>query len=155
MDTVLRRELRQNKPFALEEMVFLNALRTGEALLAAEAALLKTADLSFAQYNVLRILRGARAAGLTCGEIASRMVNRDPDVTRLLDRLERRGLVRRAREERDRRVVVARISKAGLALLTRLDTPILRVHKEQLAHMTREQLQTLSALLELARTAPR
>jgi len=156
MDSVLLRELRQTKPFgSVEAMVFLNVLRTGEALLQSETALLRTAELSFAQYNVLRILRGAGAAGLACGEIAERMVNRDPDVTRLLDRLEERGLVRRTRGEDDRRVVVTRITKEGLALLKSLDAPVARVHQEQLGHMSRADLQRLSDLLEQARTPAR
>jgi len=156
MDSVLLRELRQTKPFgSVEAMVFLNVLRTGEALLQSETALLRTAELSFAQYNVLRILRGAGAAGLACGEIAERMVNRDPDVTRLLDRLEERGLVRRTRGEDDRRVVVTRITKGGLALLKSLDAPVARVHQEQLGHMSRADLQRLSDLLEQARTPAR
>jgi len=153
MDSVLLRDLRQTKPFeSVEAMVFLNLLRTGEVLLEGETALLRTAELSFAQYNVLRILRGAGTAGLACGEIAERMVNRDPDITRLLDRLERRGLVRRTRGEDDRRVVCTRITKEGLALLKGLDAPVARVHQEQLGHMSRADLQRLSDLLEQART---
>jgi len=156
MDSVLLRELRQTKPFEnLEAMVFLNLLRTGEVLLQSETTLLRTAELSFAQYNVLRILRGAGAAGLACGEIAERMVKRDPDVTRLVDRLEKRGLARRTRGEDDRRVVVTRITKEGLALLKGLDTPVARVHQEQLGHMSRADLQRLSDLLEHARTPAR
>ena len=152
MTTPLRRELRQDRPFAnLEEMVFLNVLRTGDALLQAEAAVLRSADITFAQYNVLRILRGAGKAGRTCSDIADRMVNRDPDETRLLDRLEARGLVQRARDEQDRRVVIARITTAGRAVLKSLDAPVARVHRGQLGHMTRSQLETLAELLDLAR----
>jgi DNA-binding MarR family transcriptional regulator len=152
----LRQELKQAKPFAnTEEMVFLNVLRTAEALLRPEEELLKGAELSFAQYNVLRILRGAGAEGLACGEIAERMVNRDPDITRLLDRLERRGLVRRSRDTGDRRIVVARIAAAGLSLLEALDVPVARVHREQLRHMGRSQLATLARLLEEARQPSR
>jgi DNA-binding MarR family transcriptional regulator len=138
----------------IEEMVFQHVLRTAEAMLAPEEALLRAADLSFPQYNVLRILRGAGAGGLPCGEIAARMVNRDPDITRLLDRLEARGLVRRSRDQRDRRVVVADITAEGLAALKPLDGPVARVHRDQLAHMSRRQLETLIELLEIARTAP-
>ena len=138
----------------IEEMVFQQVLRTAEALLEPEVALLRAADLSFAQYNVLRILRGAGAGGLPCGEIAARMVNRDPDITRLLDRLESRDLVRRSRDEQDRRVVVADITAAGLAVLKPLDGPVARVHRDQLAHMSREQLESLAELLEIARTPP-
>jgi DNA-binding MarR family transcriptional regulator len=155
MKAPARRQRPKGQPFAdIEEMVFQHVLRTAEALLEPEVALLRAADLSFAQYNVLRILRGAGAGGLPCGEIAARMVNRDPDITRLLDRLEARGLVRRSRDEQDRRVVVADITAAGLAVLKPLDGPVARVHREQLAHMSREQLESLAELLEIARTPP-
>lgn len=155
MPSTLRNEIKQNKPFtSLEELVFLDALRTVGKLLDPEAALLRTHDLSFAQYNVLRILRGAREAGLSCGEISERMVHRDPDVTRLLDRLAGRGLVRRERAESDRRVVLSWITDEGLTLLQSLDEPINRLHKAQLGHMTQSQLETLAELLELARTPP-
>ena len=152
MASGLRAELKQRKPFATtEEVVFLNALRTADHLLRGEVEVLKGADLTFAQYNVLRILRGAGREGVSCGEISDRMVTRDSDITRLLDRLEGRGLVERGRDERDRRVVVQRISGKGLALLAGLDEPIQRVHQRQLRHMTRPQLRQLTELLEKAR----
>jgi DNA-binding MarR family transcriptional regulator len=155
MGTTPRRGTRQGAPFAnLEEMVFRNALRTAEALLQAETELLKGVELSFPQYNVLRILRGAGATGLACGDIAERMIDRDPDITRLLDRLEARGLVSRERDERDRRVVIAQLTPAGASLLRTLDAPVARVHRDQLGHMSRAQLTTLAELLELARTPP-
>jgi DNA-binding MarR family transcriptional regulator len=153
MASTLTRELRQTIPFTnLQEEVFLSILRTGDALIQAEARLLRKANLSFAQYNVLRILRGAGKQGATCGDIAGRMVNRDPDVTRLLDRLEERGLVERARDEQDRRIVVGVITSEGLQILKALDKTVPTVHRTQLAHMTRKQLQTLVDLLALART---
>ena len=90
----LHEEVQQNRPFSSDaELVFLNVLRTAEALARGDLEILRTADLWFAQCNVLRILRGAGMDGLACGEISERMVNRDPDITRLLDRLERRNLV--------------------------------------------------------------
>ena len=144
--------MKQRKPFATtEEVVFLNALRTADHLLRGEVEVLKGADLTFPQYNVLRILRGAGRQGVSCGEISDRMVTRDSDITRLLDRLEGRGLVERGRDERDRRVVVQRITAKGLALLQELDAPIERVHQRQLRHMTRTQLRQLSELLAKAR----
>lgn len=155
MTTPLARELRQNKPFAnLQEEVFLNVLRTGDALLRGEVEVLRTAELSFPQYNVLRILRGAGRDGLPTGGIAERMVNRDPDLTRLLDRLEARRLVRRSRDGADRRVIVAAITEAGRKLLSRLDDRVSDVHRNQLRHMSRTQLQTLAELLVLARNPP-
>src|SRR6516225_11715251 len=111
---------------------------------------LKAEDLSATQYNVLRILRGA-PEGLACGEIASRMITRDPDVTRLLDRLEKRGLISRWRETKDRRTVMARITPEGLALLSRLDEPVQAAHRKQLGHLGRGRLRTLAKLLGLLR----
>src|ERR1700692_2517980 len=84
-----------------EEAAFLDLLRTCDLLSRRPAQLLKTEDLSATQYNVLRILRGS-PEGLPCGEIASRMITRDPDVTRLLDRMEKRGLISRSRDNKDR-----------------------------------------------------
>jgi DNA-binding MarR family transcriptional regulator len=148
----LRAELKQRKPFATtEEVAFLNTLRTADHLLRGEVEVLRGADLTFPQYNVLRILRGAGPQGLSCGDISDRMVTRDSDITRLLDRLEARDLVARGRDERDRRVVVQHISPKGLALLKELDEPVQRVHQRHLRHMTRAQLRQLTELLELAR----
>jgi DNA-binding MarR family transcriptional regulator len=112
---------------------------------------LKTEELSPTQYNVLRILRGG-LEGLACGEIANRMITRDPDVTRLLDRLEKRGLISRCREAKDRRTVMARITPEGLKVLGRLDEPILAAHRRQLGHLGREQLAALEELLSVARS---
>jgi DNA-binding MarR family transcriptional regulator len=110
----LQTEIQQTKPFeSLEEEMFLNLQRTAEALMHGLEAGLKPAGLSPSQYNVLRILRGAGAEGLACGGIAERMVTRDPDMTRLLDRLEARGLVMRARDRADRRVITERITPEG------------------------------------------
>jgi DNA-binding MarR family transcriptional regulator len=114
------------------------------------AQLLKGEDLSATQYNVLRILRGA-PDGLPCGEIASRMITRDPDVTRLLDRLEKRGLIARWRETKDRRMVMAKIAPEGLKVLARLDDPVEQTHHKQLGHLGRERLRELTGLLGVAR----
>jgi DNA-binding MarR family transcriptional regulator len=148
----LQREIRQRKPFAsAEEEAYLNLRRTADALMRAEAAYLKTLDLSCAQYNVLRILRGAGRDGLACREIAARMVSRDPDVTRLLDRLEDRGLVVRVRGDADRRVVTSKITAKGLALIRDSDQSLTRLHRSQLSHVGEEKLGELIDLLELAR----
>ena len=135
----------------LEEAVFLELMRTTDMLSRALVQLLKSHDLSPAQYNVLRILRGA-ADGLACGEIGNRMITKDPDITRLLDRLEKRTLISRCRETKDRRTVLARVTPAGLHLLGALDGPIQNIHRQQLGHLGRERLQTLGELLRLART---
>lgn len=152
----LQAELKQTRPLenpAVE--VFLNAVRTADHLLRAEAEVLRQADLTTPLYNVLRILRGAGQQGLSCGEISDRMVTRDSDITRLVDRLVKRGLVTRERDDADRRVVLSRITRPGRVLLRRLDQPIADCHRQLLRHMTRRQVQTLSDLLELARQSGR
>src|SRR5258706_13357390 len=106
-----------------EEAAFLDLLRTCDLLSRGPAQFLKSEDLSPAQYNVLRILRGA-PPGLPCGEIANRMITRDPDITRLLDRLEKRDLISRCRETKDRRMVVAPITPQRLKLFGRLDETV-------------------------------
>jgi DNA-binding MarR family transcriptional regulator len=134
-----------------EEATFLEMLRTTDMLSRGLVHILKAEDLSSTQYNVLRILRGA-PEGLPCGEIASRMITRDPDITRLLDRLEKRGLISRCRETKDRRMVMARIAPQGLKLLSRLDEPIQQGHRKQLGHLGRDRLRALVDLLQAARS---
>jgi DNA-binding MarR family transcriptional regulator len=145
-------EIKQPKPFrSPAEEAFLNVLRTSTVLLASLGDLLRDHGLSQPQYNVLRILRGAGDAGLPSGEVSERMVGRDPDVTRLLDRLEARGLVERQRGTVDRRVVTARITADGLAIVNALDEPVDALHLRTLGHLSDDELTTLSALLERAR----
>ncbi len=152
MGKKLQAEIKQKAPFAsLEEEVFLNLLRTGDALSQQVEGLLRAAGLSTTQYNVLRILRGAGTQGLTCGETGSRMVTHDPDITRLLDRLEKRELITRSRGTRDRRVVTARITRQGLLLLGKLDQPLADLNQSLFRHMRRGELRKLSALLEKVR----
>ncbi len=134
-----------------EEAAFLDLLRTTDMLSRGLIRVLKSENLSSTQYNVLRILRGA-PAGLFCGEIANRMITRDPDVTRLLDRLEKRNLISRCREAKDRRTVMARITPEGLKLLARLDEPVQAAHRQQLGHLGRQRLQALAELLRVARS---
>lgn len=150
----LQDDLKQKRPFAsTAEEAYLNLIRTTDFLSREVAALLKSHQLSEAQYNVLRILRGAGPAGHACSEIAARLVTRDPDVTRLLDKLEARGLLARTREHADRRVVTTRITTPGLDVLERLDQPMHDTVERMLAHMAPAQLQTLTGLLEQARQA--
>jgi DNA-binding MarR family transcriptional regulator len=106
-----------------------------------------TADLSTSQYNVLRILRGSPDGGLTCGEIGERTVARDPDITRLVDRLCKRGLAKRIRSQTDRRVVHVEITQKGLNLLDELDPHVERLPPALLGHMSQTSLQQLSRLL--------
>jgi len=134
-----------------EEAAFLDLLRTTDMLSRGPAQVLKTEDLSPTQYNVLRILRGA-PDGLPCGEIANRMITRDPDITRLLDRLEKRDLISRTRDSKDRRMVLTRITPQGLKVLSRLDEPVHEAHRRQLGHLSRERLGALAELLQDCRS---
>ncbi|MFN2442239.1 MAG: MarR family winged helix-turn-helix transcriptional regulator [Thermoanaerobaculia bacterium] len=154
MSGKLKREIKQTRPFhSLQEEVVLSMLRTADQLAAPMTELLRVAKLSLSQYNVLRILRGAGAEGLPCGEISERMVRRDPDLTRLLDRLETRGLVARARGTADRRVVIATITREGLGLLGSLDGKVETAVEKTLSHMPKKRLEALRDLLEEARTS--
>jgi DNA-binding MarR family transcriptional regulator len=136
-----------------EEAVFLDLLRTTDMLSRRLVQVLKVEQLSSTQYNVLRILRGA-PEGLPCGEIASRMITRDPDITRLLDRLEKRKMISRCRETKDRRTVLARIAPEGLKVLARLDQPVQAAHRKQLGHVGQKRLQALTELLRISRNLP-
>lgn len=133
----------------LEQEAYVTLLRAADALTHAPAALLKEHGLTPAQYNVLRILRGAGAEGLRCGDVGARMIQREPDITRLLDRLERRGLTTRTRATDDRRVVHVTISSAGLEVLGRLDGPILEAHRAQFARLSPRRLEELVRTLKL------
>ncbi|HET8823904.1 MAG TPA: MarR family transcriptional regulator [Terriglobales bacterium] len=135
---------------ALEEQAFIALAVTTDQLARRFEPVLKAADISPTQYNVLRILRGT-PEGLACSEIGNRMISRDPDITRLLSRLEKRGLVSRCRETKDRRIVLTRITAAGLALLAQLDAPLLETHHLLLGHLGPERLKTLLGLLDEAR----
>lgn len=145
-----------HKPLPLEEDVFVSFQRAADWLLQGVERLLKPHGLSPAQYNVLRILRGAGPEGLSCREVAERMVTRDPDMTRLLDRLEKQGLLSRERRKDDRRIVATRITPQGLDLLQRLDQPLRELHRRQLRHIPAGRLKALAGLLEEVRArAPR
>lgn len=145
-------ELRQTRPIASpEQEAYLNVQRTANVLVQALTDVLRAYDLTPTQYNVLRILRGAGEGGLTAGEVGERMITRDPDVTRLLDRLEKRGLAERWRCTEDRRVVWTRITDAGKAAIAPLDEQVQALHLRTLGHLGAERLTTLISLLEAAR----
>ena len=148
----LRQEIKQKKPFSgVQEEVVLALQRTADLAAAPMNEVLRAENLSMSQYNVLRILRGAGQEGLPCGEISERMVRRDPDLTRLLDRMEARGVVTRARGTADRRVVNAYITEEGLELLQSLDSQVETILKQTLSHMPVQRLRTLLELLEEVR----
>lgn len=149
----LQAEIKQKAPFtSIEQEVYLNLLKTGDAVSQPVETLLRASGLSGTQYNVLRILRGAGRQGLTCGETAGRMVTHDPDITRLLDRLEKRKLITRSRDAGDRRVVTARITPEGLRLLSRLDKPVTELGRRLFRHMAKRDLRKLSSLLDQIRS---
>jgi DNA-binding MarR family transcriptional regulator len=136
---------------SLENRVFVALLQAADTLGQEAEQLLKAAGLTGAQYNVLRILRGAAPEGLPCRGIGDRMISHDPDMTRLLDRLEKRGLITRERQTDDRRVVKTRITPQALSLLKTMDQPVRELHKRQFRHMSHTRLKVLSDLLEEVR----
>lgn len=152
----LKDEIKQTNPFkSLEQEAALNLLKSCQVVTEMSEQLFKEFGLSATQYNVLRILRGVGACeskkGVACREIGDRMITRDPDMTRLLDRLEKRGLIIRQRDADDRRVVKTSITCEGQRILKELDEPILKLHKKQLSHMGPAKLQQLIDLLEEVR----
>jgi DNA-binding MarR family transcriptional regulator len=152
MSPSLLQDLRQNKLFSsLQQEAHLSVVRTASALTDQVEDLLKPYGISSTQYNVLRILRGAGDEGLCRNELRDRMLTRMPDMTRLLDRMEEAGLVTRARERDDRRMVLTRITARGLELLGELDRPVTELHRDQLARLTDEQLRSLIDLLRVVR----
>ncbi len=152
MPLTLRDEIRQTRPFqSLEQEAALSIERTSVVLKHRTQESLREFGITGTQLNVLRILRGAGRDGLCRNEIGERLVSQVPDVTRLLDRMEEAGLVTRERSTEDRRLVRTRITPEGLELLDRLDAPLVEMHREQLGHLSREQLQTLIDLLALVR----
>ena len=146
----MRGNMTKRRPGSREEAAFVDLVRTCDLLSRGLVQILKAEDISATQYNVLRILRGS-PDGLPCGEIASRMITRDPDVTRLLDRMEKRGLISRVRDTEDRRTVIGKITAEGLKLLARLDEPIQEAHRKRLGHLGKNRLLALTELLAVAR----
>lgn len=136
------------KPTPLEDHLFVSLLRAADSLSQEAERLLKSAGLTGAQYNVLRILRGAEPGGILCRGIAERMISRDPDMTRLLDRMEKHRWITRQRQKDDRRVIKTRITADGLKLLKKLDQPVHDLHERQFRHMPAPRLKQLAELLE-------
>jgi DNA-binding MarR family transcriptional regulator len=150
--TGLAAELNKRKPFDTpEQEAYLSLLRTLSILSAEVDRLFRRHGLSEATYNALRILRGAGAGGRPCTEIGRDMVARVPDVTRIVDRLEKAGLATRCRILEDRRVVQIRITQKGLDLLAKLDEPVMDIHKRQFQGLSQGEVLELTRLLERAR----
>ena len=135
---------------SLEAKLFVALLRAADRLSQDADLLVKAYGLTGTQYNVLRILRGAGPDGLPCKGIGDRMISRDPDMTRLLDRMEKRSLITRERQTKDRRVIKARITPAGLEILKKLDAPIDELHRKQFRHLTASKIKALAEALEEA-----
>jgi DNA-binding MarR family transcriptional regulator len=148
----LQSEIRQSRPFPHPaEETFLNLLRTAGWLEREVEDALRPAGLTQPQYNVLRILQGAGKDGLPCGEVGARMIARDPDMTRLLDRMEKRGLIQRSRSEKDRRVVRAYLAPEGAAALKALEKPVRDAIRRALEPLGEAKLAALTGLLEEVR----
>lgn len=152
MPTTIQAELKQRKPYrTLEQEASVSLARTAALLEHQAADVLRPYGLTPTQYNVLRILRGSEPEGLGRNGIRDRLVSPVSDVTRLLDRLVYMGLVVRTRGGEDRRVVVARITTAGLELIAPLDGVLERLHRRQLGHLGKRKLRALVDLLAEAR----
>lgn len=150
--TTLRDEIRQKRPFtSAEQEAHLSIVRTASLLSDGMEQLLKPAGLSMPQYNVLRILRGAEPDGRCRNEVRDRMLTRMPDMTRLLDRMEKAGLVSRTRDAADRRMVTTRITADGMRLLARLEKEVAAEHRRRLGHLGPRRLRTLIELLGAVR----
>jgi DNA-binding MarR family transcriptional regulator len=148
-------EIHKVRPFdSMQQELFLNLIRTADHLMRGFDELVKPFNLSSTQYNILRILRGAGEPGLACKHIGEHLITRDPDITRLLDRLEGRGLILRQRDAKDRRMVSTRITAEGLKILKELDKPVLELHRRQVAHLEEIKVLQLIDLLEEVRTSP-
>src|ERR1700744_6638827 len=132
----------------LEEQAVLNVLRTAEVLNQQAELFLKAFGLTRTQYNVLRILRGADADGMPCSQLADRMIARDPDITRLIDRMQSNGLVERARSCTDRRVVNTRITPKALTLIGEIDQPLQELLRSKLGRLGKSNLAQLIDLLQ-------
>lgn len=141
-------ELLQQDAFAsAAEKAFLNVVATSNWITREVSELMGQYGLTIAQYNVLRILRGSHPEALTCGEIRDRLLDRTPDVTRLLDRLEESDLLTRSRYEKDRRVMKVNITEKGLALVNRMDDDVTAIVERLNRHLSEDEREELSELL--------
>lgn len=148
----LKDEIGQSIPFSsAQQEALLNLVYTADRLNRAMQRIIRPWGVTATQYNVLRILRGSGAEGLTCSEIGNRMLTADPDITRLLRRLKVLKLIRQHRDRNDRRVVRTVIAGTGLRLLEEMDPVIRQAPEELLGHMSAEEIATLTRLLERAR----
>ena len=157
MAKTIDQELKQTRPIrSAHEQAVLSLMRTSRAIEESWLLYLKrTESISISQYNILRILRGARPDRVKSSDIADRMIYRDPDVTRLVDRMVQQGLVRRDRDSDDRRIVLVSITEDGLAMLERLDDPVERYTAAVMAGLSPQKLRELCVLLDQVRAGIR
>ena len=149
-----QQEIKQTKPFrSLRAESGVGLLNAADALRRSFAAVVKEAGVSTQQYNILGILRGAGRAGLPTREVANRLIEKWPGVTRFLDQLESRGLIDRNRSTEDRRRVVCRITQSGLDLLGTLDQPVREWEEWSLRMLKKNELQQLLRILERIRSS--
>ena len=154
MPTTLRDEIKQTRPFtSLQQEAHLSIERTAAVLGHAVAEVLRPYGITRTQYNALRILRGAGDAGLCRNEVRERLVAQVPDASRLLDRMEAAGLIRRDRDTADRRFVTTRLTDEGLRVVNELDRPIEALHQRRLGALSAAELRTLVDLLARLREA--
>jgi len=152
--TPLQREIRQRRPFpSVAQEGVVSVIRTADLLQRQMAALVEPFGITVQQFNVLRILRGGGPEGLPTLEVGARMIEVTPGITRLLDRLEAKGLVRRQRCPKDRRQHLCWITQEGLGVLTSLDGPIVKHSGEILRGLNREEQSHLIRLLDQVRAA--
>ena len=142
---------RKSRFDSLQQEVYLSLWRTYDRLKSLEDELFAEMELSAQQYNALRLLEAVHPKTVPTSAIGNKLISRSPDMTRLLDRLEDRGLVHRERRNDNRRVVEVGITEAGLLLLEQLSAPVRECHSKQLGHMTEAQLNELLELLNSAR----
>jgi DNA-binding MarR family transcriptional regulator len=152
--TTIRQTWRPDTGEKIEREVYLLLQHVSGELIHELAALLKPAGITPEQYHVLRTLRNAGSAGIALGDVAERSPSGDPDVTRLLDRLERHGLATRTRETADRRVIIARISSDGRRALAKLEAPVATLHARQLGNLGAEGLREFRKLLRIVAVPP-
>lgn len=152
MVSKIQDEIKQSKPFkSIASEAHVALLRTADVVARGITDVLKPFGVSPTQYNVLRILRGAGPTGLACGEIGERMITQDPDITRLLDRMEKAGWIERTRDSRDRRVVMTRLTKQGKKLIDDLEEPLARMERQVLKRVGEKRLRDLVDLLDVMR----
>jgi DNA-binding MarR family transcriptional regulator len=148
-------ELRKRHEFALpEQEATLNVIRTATRLMETGERVLKPHGISGPLYNILRIVRGVGGEGVPSGEIGVQMVTPTPDVTRLVDRLEKLELATRHRKDCDRRVVLVRLTPKGRRLLSKLDPLIEQMHRDTLGHLTPGELDSINELMVRVRDSP-